>query len=264
MKTRQSLLIALILALNGIWIGCSNNVENPGVDCSQSDLSVSIVDQTTASCDTPGSITVEAAGGTPAYSYSSDGVEFQTSATLGGLSAGSITITVRDADGCTRSLDTILEGDPSTVVLQLSIVEADCGEANGSITANASGGVPPYLYSLDGGAQQSSNVFNGVENGVHTVTAEDSDQCEATQSIGAGTSLSADVMPIISANCAVTGCHNGTRSPDLRTTSGVINSASRVKARTSSETMPPSDRDPLTQAQIEIIACWVDEGAQDN
>ena len=52
---------------------------------------------------TEGSITVTASGGTGTLTYSKDGTNFQASNVFTGLTAGNYTITVKDANGCTRS-----------------------------------------------------------------------------------------------------------------------------------------------------------------
>ncbi len=48
------------------------------------------------------------------------------------------------------------------------------GEDTGSITVNASGGVPPYQFSANGGAFQSSPVFSGLPAGSYTIELIDS------------------------------------------------------------------------------------------
>jgi hypothetical protein len=52
---------------------------------------------------TEGSLTVTASGGTGTLTYSKDGTNFQSSNVFTGLTAGDYTITVKDANGCTRS-----------------------------------------------------------------------------------------------------------------------------------------------------------------
>jgi SdrD B-like domain/SprB repeat/Secretion system C-terminal sorting domain len=60
-----------------------------------------ITSSTNANCNTPGSATVTAAGGQPPYTYLwSNG---QTTATAVNLAAGTYTVTVRGANGCTAS-----------------------------------------------------------------------------------------------------------------------------------------------------------------
>lgn len=262
----KSLILPALFASNVIWLGCANNVEIPAVDCSLSDLSIDVVSQVDASCSDPGSITVSASGGTEPYQFSIDGVNFQASATLSGLSAGSYTLVVRDADGCTDEETSNLDGDPNSVSLSIESTDTSCGESSGTITATATGGVPPYSFSLNGGAAQDNGIFEGLSNGENSVTATDGEGCEAGRSvvIESGVSLETTIMPIIASNCAITGCHNGSRSPDLRTSSAIVGNASRIKARTSGGTMPPSGRPSLSQAQIQLISCWVDDGAPNN
>jgi gliding motility-associated-like protein len=62
-------------------------------------------------------------------------------------------------------------------ILNVSSAEAtttSCNNAsNGSITITAAGGIAPYTYNVDGGAFQSSNTFNGLSGGSHTITVRD-------------------------------------------------------------------------------------------
>lgn len=79
-----------------------------------------------------------------------------------------------------------------------------------------------------------------------------------------------DVQPIIETKCAISGCHNGDMGGDVdwtnfekfqeRAASGLI------KLRVTHRIMPPSDSPagPLTQEQINAIACWADAGALNN
>nr|HMQ46841.1 gliding motility-associated C-terminal domain-containing protein [Saprospiraceae bacterium]HMQ82214.1 gliding motility-associated C-terminal domain-containing protein [Saprospiraceae bacterium] len=52
-----------------------------------------------------------------------------------------------------------------------------CGENNGQLVFSASGGTPPYLYSLNGGIFQSSATFSGLGAGVYTATVLDQSGC---------------------------------------------------------------------------------------
>ena len=82
--------------------------------------------------------------------------------------------------------------------------------------------------------------------------------------------FAADVRPIISTKCAISGCHNGDMGQDLnwtvfeefheRAASGL------VKFRVTHHIMPPSNSPagPLSQEQINAIACWTDQGALNN
>ena len=47
------------------------------------------------------------------------------------------------------------------------------GESTGSVTIAAAGGSAPYEYSLDAGVYQSTDIFNGLSLGNHTITVRD-------------------------------------------------------------------------------------------
>ena len=83
-------------------------------------------------------------------------------------------------------------------------------------------------------------------------------------------SFTADIRPIIETRCAISGCHDGSMGPSLnwnnfemfheRAASGL------VKLRVTRGIMPPSNSPagPLTEEQINAIACWTDQGALNN
>src|SRR5206468_9167432 len=57
-----------------------------------------------ASCNNKdGSIVLTASGGTAPYSFSLDGIVFQSSNSFSGLGGGFYTLTIRDARGCTNT-----------------------------------------------------------------------------------------------------------------------------------------------------------------
>lgn len=130
-----------------------------------------------------GSLVVTASGGTPNYQYSIDGTTFQVSNIFTGLTAGPYTVTVRDANACTQTVNiTVLQ----PVALTIATVQdsASCfGASDGVITVTAGGGSPAYEYSLDGTTFQPSNVFNGQAAGPYTITIRDAQFCQITGNI---------------------------------------------------------------------------------
>lgn len=83
-------------------------------------------------------------------------------------------------------------------------------------------------------------------------------------------SFSEDIRPIIENKCAISGCHNGDLGQEFNWTN-FQNFQPRaegglVKFRVTHRIMPPDDSPggPLSQEQINAIACWTDEGALDN
>ncbi|WP_425391241.1 SprB repeat-containing protein [Ekhidna sp.] len=123
----KNLLLYTALFSMMLFIGCSNDSEEPAIDCSQSDLSVSISNTTEPSCSSSGSITVSGSGGTAPYEYSLDGSNFQSSDQFQDLVAGSITVTVRDSDGCEAELMTTLNAGDG-IALEINTQESDCLE----------------------------------------------------------------------------------------------------------------------------------------
>jgi hypothetical protein len=68
--------------------------------------------QAACSHGTDGSITATASGGTGALSYSKDGTNFQSSNVFTGLTAGNYTITVKDANKCTKNAPVTVDNCP--------------------------------------------------------------------------------------------------------------------------------------------------------
>lgn len=78
-----------------------------------------------------------------------------------------------------------------------------------------------------------------------------------------GTSWAVDIKPIMEKNCAITGCHNGvSRSNDFREFTSAKSHAKSIKSKTQDRSMPFDGA--LTQNEIDLIACWVDDGALQN
>lgn len=262
----NKLTLNLLFASFIIFIGCTNNVENPGIDCSQSDLDVTIASLSQPTCEASGSIVIEASGGRAPYSYSLDGINFQSSGTFSNLAAGNLSISVMDEDGCTAELSSVLNSNGG-ITVSLVTTNSDCLNPTGSIEVTASDGDGNFTYSLDGGAAQTDNIFSAVGAGDHEVTVSDGSGCESTTEVyvSSNVSLTGDIMPLLQAQCTFSGCHNGDNGASRNWTEkeDVIAKALGIKSRTQDGSMPRSPG-VLSQAEIDLIACWVDDGAKDN
>lgn len=128
-----------------------------------------------------GSATAGASGGTGPYTFLwSNG---STSATVSNLSAGTYTVTVRDALGCTATGQvSVAASIPPNVVIVASS-NAKCDQP-GSATASASGGSGAYSYKWDNG-ELTATALN-LAAGPHTVTVTDAAGCTATASVNIG------------------------------------------------------------------------------
>jgi gliding motility-associated-like protein len=126
-----------------------------------------------------GTATATPSGGTGPYTYSwspSGG----TNATANNLTAGTYTVTVTDANGCTGQQQYIVT-QPSAVTVATTGTSVACnGGITGSATATASGGNGPYTYSWlpSGGTNATAN---GLSAGLYTVTVTDANGCTALQ-----------------------------------------------------------------------------------
>ncbi len=155
-----------------------------------------------------GSIVATGSLGTTPYTFSLDGIVFQSSGTFTGLAAGFYTVTIKDARDCivTTGVTVSNAGAPTIATAATS---ATCGNANGSITVTATGGVAPLVYSRDGIIFQASNIFNGLLPGTYVITVRDANGCINTRSVLVGNINGPQTLTaaIINAAC---GLNNGT------------------------------------------------------
>ncbi|WP_017733194.1 T9SS type B sorting domain-containing protein [Nafulsella turpanensis] len=135
---------------------------------------------TAATCSEPnGQLSIQSvSGGISPYTYSLDGSNFQTSGTFYELVAGSYSVTVKDANGCTVVQEIGVENIAGPESIALSTVPATCADNNGSVNASSvTGGTMPYTYSLDGTNFQSDSYFSGLASGDYTLWAKDANGC---------------------------------------------------------------------------------------
>jgi subtilisin-like proprotein convertase family protein len=119
---------------------------------------------------------VTAVGGIPPYMYSLEGSPFQNDPVFAGLGVGTYVITVMDSQGIETDLTPITISEPDPIVVNLDLAGSD-------LTVNASGGTGTLTYSLDGITYQTSNQFEGLDNGDYTVYVKDENDCITTDMI---------------------------------------------------------------------------------
>ena len=132
-----------------------------------------------------GFVTVEPEGGTPSYAYQwSAETGFQDTQTALNLAPGTYTVTVSDAGGCTETAEVSID-EPSAVDFELSSMPATCfGDANGVIIVeNATGGMPPYTYSVDNEIFRMDSTIFGLVAGLYTVYVQDASGCVFTDEV---------------------------------------------------------------------------------
>jgi hypothetical protein len=268
MKYQPLVIVAIVSTM--LFAGCGGSDEPPKIDCSKSDLAVTFESANPESCTVvDGSIIATATGGKAPYTYALNAGSFSSTSNFSNLSGGDYIIRVRDKNGCTIESETIELRIPGSDLTADASAEADteCVGNNGSVTVNATGGTTPYQYKLNNGAFGASETFGSLAPGNYTVTVKDADGCLFPKPVNVlrgdtGTSLEDEIMPIIETKCAVSGCHNGSQSPNLTTAANVRSNATAIKTQTQSGAMPQEGS--ITAAQKALIACWVDDGAKNN
>ena len=157
-----------------------------------------------------GIASVNVTGGTGPYTYlwSPSG---GTASMATGLSAGTYTCTITDANNCTATRNFTINQPPALVVTTSSQTNVACnGGTNGSATVSVSGGTPGYTYSWapSGGTAATAT---GLAAGTYTVTVTDANACTKTQTviITAPTAITATTS---STNVSCNGGANGTAS----------------------------------------------------
>ena len=125
-----------------------------------------------------GTASIVASGGTPSYTYLwSNGA---TTATATGLIAGTYSVTITDANSCTRTVNNIIVGQPSAILNGTpSATQVSCnGGSNGTVTITATGGTSPYTYLWSNGA--TTATATGLLAGSYSVTITDANSCTRT------------------------------------------------------------------------------------
>jgi len=159
-----------------------------------------------------GSATVTPSGGTAPYSYSwapSGG----TGSTTTGRCAGTYTVTVTDANGCTTTR-TFAITQPTAITATTSATNASCGNANGSATVNPSGGTPTYTY-LWTPSGQTTQTATGLLAGAYSVLVTDANGCTATFSVTVNNSGSPTANIPTFTNVTCFGLCNGTANSSV-------------------------------------------------
>lgn len=224
---------------------------------------------------TNGSIVAVAAGGATPYTFSKDGgTTFQATGTFNNLAVGTYAVVAKDANGClSASVSTVIGATCPLIIAGTATTNTiKCESNTGSITLTASGSTG-FMYNLNGGSFQSSNIFSALAVGNYSYGVRDLNSClqtgNATVSQAPAGPLFNAVKAVVITNCATAGCHSlptpqsGLNFADDCT---IVGQGLRIKARAVDaipSQMPPSGP-PLSAVDKQKIIDWLNAGGKHN
>ena len=182
-------------------------------------IAASVVDSnTTCNGVSDGGATAFATGGTANYSYSwstsTSSATIATTASITGVHAGTYSVTIIDAYGCSStSASTVTE---PTILVAASVVDSNAtcsGFANGGATASATGGTAPYTYSWSTSTSSATIAttasITGVLAGAYSVTITDANGCSSTSAVTITESTILASAILVDSNITCNGFYDG-------------------------------------------------------
>lgn len=250
-------------------ISCVYHDTREPVDCEASQLSVKpdTVMKATDCSSGDGEIHVLASGGEEPYTFFLNAKKNQTGL-FTGLAPGIYSIRLVDFNGCETSLDNITVMAKDFSFSAVFEEDTECLTDNGLVTIAVTDGNPPYQFKIANGNFSDVNTFSGLASGNHVVQVKDNNDCIISLNLtvprgNTGVSWSTEIKPLMETYCATSRCHNGVaRSNDFRNYTTVKFYAKTIRSKTQDRSMPFDEA--LTQDQIDIIACWIDDGVLEN
>jgi hypothetical protein len=150
-------------------IGASTTTVNP------------IVSQQPGCNATNGEIQLLATGVNGPFTYSINNSAPQSANTFANIGAGTYTYTVMDNQGCAVS-GSIAVAATTTIgaTLAQTTTIACAGSQTANLVVTPNGGMAPYSYSINSGADQASNAFNNLGAGNYTIGVIDANGCSTS------------------------------------------------------------------------------------
>lgn len=136
---------------------------------------------TDATCTaSDGTATITGSNGATPYTYNWSTTPAQTTATATGLIAGSYTVTVLDANGCSITRTVSVVANNGTLAATTATTNATCGNADGTATVTATGGNSLYTYNWSTVPVQTTQTAINLLAGTYDVTVTDGNGCRVT------------------------------------------------------------------------------------
>ena len=201
----------VVTDVNGCSVSTSATIQGAGISITSATVSDEICG------DMAGSIDISFVGGVNPYTFAwTNGA---TSEDIASLSAGTYDLTITGTNGCTASASyTIGNNTNGLQIVSTTVLDENCGDANGSIDVTTSGGATPLSYNWSNGAL--TEDLANLTAGTYDLTIEDVNGCSVNTS-GTVANNAAGFSAVISSTTDE-NCGDGSGSVDVSITGGTM------------------------------------------
>ena len=130
--------------------------------------------------DSDGSVSFHGTGGTSPYTYSIDGVNYQSSGTFSNLPNGNYTGYVKDANGCTDTIARNINRSAPNASFSVSNISCNGGSNGSIVVSSGSGGAGGTYQAKNGSGGTYANLpvtYSSLSSGTYTIYIKDSSGC---------------------------------------------------------------------------------------
>ena len=190
-KTIRLLFILTCILFQGQFVAARPVVK----DSSEFALTISVIVTNPTCTKNNGKIVINVTSGVAPFTYTITGFPVYPYGIFQYLAPGNYTITVTDATSATATQNVTLVNQftPPSASAVVNSFPTGCSNFNASVTVSGSGGLPPYLYSVDEITYQPGNFFTGLTAGIYRYSVKDANGC--TPNLGAFPNLSIPMSP---------------------------------------------------------------------
>ena|GEM_PF-899558 len=149
------------------------------IDLTEPEELSSTISPVNATCgEDNGEVSVTVTGGIASYTYLWDDADEQTTDTIRNLAADTYLVEITDANGCMTINSVTIQEESIPQISGMTIFPATCGNNNGTLAVQFSGGVIPFEFSINGGNTfQSNNTFINLATDTYDVVLRDANGC---------------------------------------------------------------------------------------
>lgn len=134
---------------------------------------------TNVTCNALKDGTIKVTGNSAGNQFAINGGPWQADSIFKGLGPGTYSIAVKGMNGCISNVQTATITEPDVIGITVSQISVGCpGDATGSLTAVATGGIAPYTLTWSTGSNAST--IGRLPEGTYSITVRDANTCAAS------------------------------------------------------------------------------------